>query len=328
VSGDREAKFFYLDLAPEKVVAPGGRSYTRNAVLRWGPPWCFKEDHLYTTRFCGFRSDEIERRLFGPIDADGERALPFFIDYDHGRRRGAHEAWEDLLVFMDAQTLRTRKGLDLLKALTGLRDHNEALFLMQHMRQVNITTWTEGVWEVVQCKNSATKFIVSDHPVTTYNKRCFPGSPYCAYPRDAPIHLVGTHTIFPLGLEHCLVITNLEYVRDLDADPVRVRTNARAFAPAHFDIRKVQTGRELSESDVRALNYIIKKRARRYVAAAREGWLYPEEHLPTMRCTIQWRGKPCSRSPRSTKSWPSGRNGAVTRNSGSFRRVDAIGIVF
>lgn len=64
-----------------------------------------------------------------------------------------------------------------------------------------------GSWDVVDCEDLATKFIVSDHPVTLYNRRCFPGK--LLYPLNALIGSVGTQTIFPLDLNHCLVITHL-----------------------------------------------------------------------------------------------------------------------
>jgi hypothetical protein len=280
IPGDREAKFFYLDLRPDEVFAADGRPHKRRALLRWGPPSCFKQDHLYTTRFGQYHSDEIERRLFGPIDAAGERAIPFFDNYEFGE--GAGEAFQDLMDYMDVQKLRTPKGLDLLQAGARVKDHNQLLFLMQGIRRVHVTIWTEGVWEIVSCRNSNTKFIVSDHPVAAYNRQCFPGSVHCRYPLDPQIDMVGTHTIFPLGLEHCLFITNLESVRDLDTNPLRTRTNARAFQqPTPFMLTEIQTGRELSETDVQAVNYIMKSRARRYVAAARQDWLYPERYLAT-----------------------------------------------
>jgi hypothetical protein len=279
ISGDGEAKFFYLDVKPDVVVSRNGRSHLRRSILRWGPKKCFKEDHLYTTRFEGSQSDEIERRLFGPIDANGEKAVAFFSNYAF--RKGAGKAFQDLMEYMDIQRLRTPKGLDLLRSNGAIKDHNQLLFAMQRIQHVHVTIWSEAVWEVVSCQNSATKFIVSDHPVATYNRRCFPGASRCQYPHDPAIDLVGTHTLFPLDLEHCLIITNLEYVRDLDADPMRGRANSRAFQPVQFDLRSVQTGRELVESDVLAINYIIKKRAARYVASAREEWLFPERHLVT-----------------------------------------------
>jgi hypothetical protein len=44
-----------------------------------------------------------------------------------------------------------------------------------------------------------------------------------------------------------------------------------------LDLRSIQTGRELVEDEVRRINFILKRRATRYVAAATEEWLYPED---------------------------------------------------
>jgi hypothetical protein len=77
------------------------------------------------------------------------------------------------------------------------------------------------------------------------------------------------------------VITNLGYVRNPWINPIRVRENPRYFAPTLFDIRKVQTGRQIPEKHVRAINFIVKNRARRYVAAGEKEWLYPEKALKT-----------------------------------------------
>ena len=43
----------------------------------------------------------------------------------------------------------------------------------------------------------------------------------------------------------------------------------------------IQFGRELEEDEVLRINYILKKRATRYVAAAEEEWLYPERRVST-----------------------------------------------
>ena len=32
------------------------------------------------------------------------------------------------------------------------------------------------MWQLADCKNTETKLILSDHPVTVYNKGCFPQS--------------------------------------------------------------------------------------------------------------------------------------------------------
>jgi hypothetical protein len=43
----------------------------------------------------------------------------------------------------------------------------------------------------------------------------------------------------------------------------------------------IQFGRELEEDEVLRVNYILKRRAVRYIAAAEEEWLYPERFVST-----------------------------------------------
>lgn len=217
--------------------------------------------------------------FFGSIDRLGARAVEFFANYALNSETEA--SLHNLLRYLDAQKLRTPKGLDYIKLMSGGGSHQAALQLMGQLWQLHVTIWMEGVWEILECDQSDTKFILSDHPVTTYNKKLFPLSRPCRYPLDARIELVGTHTIFPMDLNRCLVITNLGYVRNPRINPLRVRENPRYFATTLFDIRQVQTGRRIPEHYVQAINFIIKRRARRYVAAGQKEWLYPEKFLKT-----------------------------------------------
>jgi len=75
---------------------------------------------------------------------------------------------------MSAQRFRTRRGLDYLRHVTNVRNPNVVLAFMQRVFQANGTMWTEGVWEIVRARQSSTKFIVTDEPVTFYNARVFP----------------------------------------------------------------------------------------------------------------------------------------------------------
>ncbi|WP_331351420.1 DUF4238 domain-containing protein [Cellvibrio sp. UBA7671] len=180
---------------------------------------------------------------------------------------------------MDAQKIRTPKGLDFLKKV-GLKDnHQQALQLMRGFWQSNCTIWAEGVWEILSCDNSPTKFIISDSPVTTYNKGLFPGAKECTYPFDASIFYLGTHTIFPLSINRCLVIANLGYVRNPSVNPLKKRINPRYFADSIFDLRKIQKGRQIGEEYVLAINYVLKTRAKRYIASSRKDWLFPEKKM-------------------------------------------------
>jgi hypothetical protein len=273
-SGRGGDHLFYLDLHPESIAAPNQPGLTRKALRRLGPVSCFKQDHLYTTVFGAQMSDALERRFFGAIDVGGCAAVEFFHDYS--LREGSHEAFEALLRYLCAQLLRTPKGLAYLRRLTGVASHQEVLRQLHSLSQLYATIWTDAVWEVMSCDGSDTKFIVTDCPVVTYNPGVYPGSRE-ARGWMAPPERIGTQTIFPLGLDRCLVITNLQYVRNPKVSPLRVRENPRYFQPAMFDLRSIQTWRELQERDVIVINHILKQHAKRYIASGREADLYPEQ---------------------------------------------------
>ena len=274
----KERKYHYLDMAPERVADGSPKGFhLRNERRHLGPINCFEQEHLYTLFFGGNATDVIEKKFFGKIDDAGSAALELFLDYEWTNVE--HHTIHDFIDFIGAQKLRTPKGLDHLKLVAKGADHRQALVYMQQLRQVYVTMWMECVWEVLCCDNSPTKFIVSDHPVATYNKGLFPLSESCTYPKDAGIELLGTHTIFPLSLNRCLVLTNLGYVRNPAVNPIKPRENPRAYQQTMFDMRTIQTGRQIAERDVQAINFIIKKRARRFIAAGEKEWLYPEKQF-------------------------------------------------
>jgi Protein of unknown function (DUF4238) len=270
-------RFFYLDLSPDVVKIAPGRSFTRRSLLRWGPAQCFYQDDLYTLKLGPWTTDAIEHEFFGPIDARGQSSVRFLADY--AMTDEAHSAFKHIMPYMDAQRLRTPRGLDWLKLAARTTDQNRILQIMGSVFQMHATMWTEGVWEVARADTSSTKFLLTDQPVTFYNTRVFPASPNIRYPLDAELQHVGTRTIFPLSMNRCLIITHLQLVRDPWANPIRSRVNARAYATTMFDLQQIQTNRELTEDEVLRINFILKKRATRYIAAANEEWLYPERRL-------------------------------------------------
>jgi hypothetical protein len=273
----KERKLHYLDLNPEQIRGSDGKIYTMNAHRRRGTPSCFCEKHLYTLAFGNQASDVIEKRFFGELDRRGAEAVKTCADYEfptHGT-----DCLQILAAYLDAQKLRTPKGLDFLKAQAPGANHQVALHLMGRLSQMHVTIWMEGIWEILRCDNTPTKFILTDHPVATYNKALHPGSARCRYPFDAGIELLGTHTLFPLSPTRCLVITNLGYVRNPHVALTQTRENPRLFGNTIFFAGNVQTGRQLREDEVLAINYIFKRCARRYVAAGEEDWLYPEANL-------------------------------------------------
>jgi hypothetical protein len=68
-------------------------------------------------------------------------------------------------------------------------------------------------------------------------------------------------------------------VRNPKGHPLQKRENPRLFGNTIMFAGNVHTGRQLRDDQVLAINYILKARARRYVAAGKEEWLYPEEQL-------------------------------------------------
>lgn len=269
-----DSHFYYLDLTPETKISDGGTKYRRRALLKWGPKKCFCHEDLYTLKLASWSTDQIEKSFFGPIDAHGEKAVEFFSNFS--MREGVHEAFGALLPYMDAQRLRTPRGLDWLKRVADIRNHTLTLLVMRRIFQRHATMWTEGVWEIVNATQSPTKFLLTDTPVTFFNVGAFPNSKYCRYPNDVELGAVGTRTLFPLGLESCLLITHVQLVRNPWESPLQSRTNARGYDPTTADLSYIQFGRELEEDEVLRINIILKRRAARYIAATEKEWLYPE----------------------------------------------------
>jgi hypothetical protein len=270
-------KFHYLDLNPEVVVNERVR-YRRRDLLFWGPSRCFCKDDLYTVNLRDWTSDEVETLFFGKIDNLGRKAVDLFGSYG-GYTASVYELFSALSRYMGAQRFRTPRGLDYIEGLTSRRDRNLTLVTMQRLFLYNTTMWSEGTWEIVGAHRSPTKFIVSDEPVSFYNRKIYPSE--CVYPRDVPLELVGTRTLFPLGLETCLITTHTQLVRNPHLKANVPRVNARSFEQTMKYLLDTQFGRELEEDEVIRINLIMKKRAVRYIAAAEEEWLYPEKRAST-----------------------------------------------
>jgi len=272
---DRE--LYVLDLKPDSFRDGAGVRRQRKALRRTGTRKCFAIDNLYTTRLGGMESRELERVFFGDVDAHGKEAVEFFTRFDHDRVSG--EALEMLMMYMSTQKLRTPKGLDWLVNQTGRRRRGDVLGHLTALRTLYGAIWAECVWQIADASQSETKFIVSDHPVTVYNRSCAPGHPSCRGANDPDIRLHATHTLFPLSGERLLIFTNRSWACNPRRPPVEPRPNPNLFRRAMFNFLEIQTRRQLSEQDVWTINCIIKRRAYRYIAAAREEWLYPERHV-------------------------------------------------
>jgi len=274
-----QTNFFYLDLDPEIIKWSGG-SHQLRSVRRRGPDACFYVDDLYTLRFGAEETDEMERVFFGAIDNRGHDAVSRFAEYN-GATDSIVKAFNSMVLYMGAQRFRTPRGLENIKRLARSADRytvaNAALITMADRFQEYTTMWSEAVWELVSATQSPTKFIVTDNPVTFYCKIVFPSE--WTYPHDVNLKQIGTRTLFPLGSDSCLVITHLQLVRNPWSTPTMFRENARSYDRTLKHLGEIQYGRELEEDEVVRVNYILKRRATRYVAAAEEAWLYPERRL-------------------------------------------------
>lgn len=250
--------------------------------IAYGKNWftsaqCFYEKDLYSTFFGMIVNDEIEKKLFGPIDDNGADSVKAFLTDDQAQW---HHNFQDFFTYLDAQKLRTPKGLDWVKSKYPQLSQIQLMTEMQALRTIHCTLWAEGVRELVSAEDSDVKFILSDHPVTIYNYACPPNSELCAYPNDPDIALKGSQTIFPLNKNRCLILTNLEYAKDPDGvNPLEQRTNATKLRQSMVNTINFINIRKLTADEVSKINYIIKSRAKDAIAAGNESWLYPENRL-------------------------------------------------
>lgn len=289
-----------LDKTPDEwVILPNNTRVKKKriqTVRSRGPYSFFTQEDLYTTNLFGRPNREIEKFLFGRIDDAGKRAVDVFrmwpvTDGVRGRDDKLNQldnppkAFQDLLEYIDAQKIRTPKALRYLKTIaakTGVLgvSQNQLLILMQRHRYFYTTMLGEGLWEIVTAHQSNTKFVFSDDPVTIYNCDHFPMSSECLYPYDPKVYECGSRTIFPLDMNNCLIISNIEFAKTPERKTARKRRrNARSFDQFMINILDIIKTRELTETEVQKLNYVIKMRAPRYVAAAKEEWLYPEKMI-------------------------------------------------
>ncbi|SRR6266568_2002812 len=276
-AGQKDQELYYLSLRPGEFVDKRGVVHQDRAVRRKGCSLCFSEEDIYTTKFGAEESRNIEKHFFGQIDNNGRQAVEFFADFVHAS--ADEDALRDLLMHMSTQKLRTIKGLEWLSDQAGTKNKQEILGLMMELRQLHCAIWVECVWSIADASKSATKFIISDHPVTVYNRRCGPRSQWCRGAKDPDIRYHGTHTIFPLSLEKVLILTNLSWVRNPYQSETGMRPNPNPFRGAMFSPLDIQISRYLNAQEVTEINFIIKSRAWRYIGAAKEEWLFPERHV-------------------------------------------------
>lgn len=271
------SKLHYLDLSPSPIVLPNGRYVVPKSMTPRSPKSCFWSRDLYTTQFGKHQNDEIERLFFGAIDNNGAKAVRAFLANDF---QAMYDSFGHFFEYLNAQKLRTPKGLDWIRSRYPNLSQLDLMLEMQYLRGMHGTMWTECVHEIVSAEHSDVKFIVSDHPATVYHPSLPPGSSTCTYPGDPSISLNATQTLIPLDADHCMILTNLDYAKDPGSvNSLEPRQNARFSGQSLARIDAVVRSRSLSRDEVIAINYVLKARARQFIASSEAGWLYPEQGM-------------------------------------------------
>jgi len=312
-----QSQLHYLDMSPPQKILPSGRTILLSGLQRRAPRSCFYEYDLYSTHFGTIVNDDVEKFLFGSIDDRGSKAVRAFADGDES---AMHYAFEDFFEYLDAQKLRTPKGLDWIKSRYASLDQVRLMVEVQGLRFMHCTMWTEGVREIVSARDSDVKFIVTDHPVTVYNAATPPTSPECAYPQDPSIECIGTITVFVLDANTCLILSHLEYAQSpKTANLTAPRTNARYRGQSIVRTDAFIRTRKLSQDEVICINHLLKSRARRYAAASNKDWLFPERSF-----TGSWEDIAAVLLPKD-ELWQFGGEIYVGHKDGSTQYQDAFG---
>lgn len=264
-------------LSQKKIILPNEKVKKFDSKKWYTPAQYFYKTDLYTTYLGSESNDDIEKKLFGDIDGAGALAVKAYLTDDQSEW---HNHFQNLFFYLDAQKLRTPKGLDWIKNHYPDLIQNQLMIEMQAITRLHCTLWIEGIRELVSADDSEVKFIISDHPVTVYNYACPPDSKECQYPNDPDISLKGTQTIFPLDKNRCLILTNQEYAQNPDTvDPLEQRTNPTKTRSSLVSTIDFINHRKLNSDEVSQINYIIKEQSRESVAAGSADWLYPEKSI-------------------------------------------------
>lgn len=273
---------WFLDISPPRP-RPDGTPILARPRQR-PPKACFWQNDLYVTRFGEYLNDQIETVLFQGIDDYGAAAVRAFIGGDVVQ---VHDQYQPMLAYLGAQKLRTPKGLDWIRSRYPALSQLELMREMQHLRQMFGTLWAECAHEVVSAEDSTVKFLVTDHPVTTFNAGLPLDASLLVYPNEAPITWNGTQTLFPLDANHLLILTHVPYAKDPGSVELTAkRINARYFGHTMLRTDALIRGRRFDTDAVITVNAWLKTRAHRYIAAGDRDWLYPERTTPVAPKTL------------------------------------------
>src|SRR5262249_37634069 len=131
-AGDTSNELFYLDLNPGTFTDGRRTVHRRRETKKTGVRRCFAETDLYTTRFGGQDSTELEKVFFGAVDTKGRDAVAYFAGFEHPDANGDH--FNHMLTYMCVQKLRTPKGLAWLAQRARTTNRNAVLPLVVRLQ--------------------------------------------------------------------------------------------------------------------------------------------------------------------------------------------------
>lgn len=270
--GDTQPKF-YLQLPTDVQV----NSYPRYK----SPRKRFCENDLYMLKYKNSQSDVLEKKLFGRIDEIGANSIKQILSTNNVLMPG--EVWNDFLEYLDAQLSRTPRALKFFNSY-NVQVPNASLVFMQCVRNIHMAMWTDAVWEIFDATDSDIDFLLSDNPVTLYNRAIYPKSKEGQTGLELNFTEIGTQTIFPLNRKQLFVATHIQFARNPKYNPRQQILNPRVSGPGLISMFDIIRCRKMTDTDVIKVNFIIKNRADKYICASNKEFLYPEK----MNKRIDW----------------------------------------
>lgn len=140
--GQADRELQYLDFQPGFFIDGRGVRHEKRAVRRQGFRLCFAQDDLYTVNFKGVDYTQVEQSFFGHVDSNGKTAVGFWGGFEHFGSYGDRkdDPFNNLLLYMSTQKLRTPKGLGWLAEQVRMRlrtdDKNAVLKAMIDLRHL------------------------------------------------------------------------------------------------------------------------------------------------------------------------------------------------
>lgn len=272
-----ERKYFRRNLNPERII--NGRTIVDPEISNDGPKQYFYEPHLYAVSIPGHPRYIFEKKFFGGFDNIGPAALNGVARSTEDQAIDEH-AFRNFFGCMAMQALRTPKGLaSIASRLPGGASNTELMRALSRAHGTGIAMWSEGIQELLQVEDPNFEFIVSDHPVTLYNRAFPPRRTELGFSADPRNSWIGTQTIFPIDKRHCVVFTHSQLIDNgleeggLLTDRINPRLIGNAIIPRHH-VRH----RSISLDDAGLVNQIIFAQASKYVAASLESTLFPDQH--------------------------------------------------